>query len=84
MRSKGFSQLFILSKADFEEAMADYPDAQAILKRKAKKLLTKNPEKEDEDGTIIKPREKTPKMLTTVVKAIQPESKIHSYLGTRR
>lgn len=28
--------MFILSKADFEEAMADYPDAQKVLKRKAK------------------------------------------------
>ena len=36
VRSKGFSQLFLLSKADFEEAMREYPDVQKILKKKAK------------------------------------------------
>ena len=36
VRSKGFSQLFMLSKADFEEAMAEYPEVQKILRKKAK------------------------------------------------
>ena len=36
VRSKGFSNLFILSKADFEGAMADYPEAHKLLKKKAK------------------------------------------------
>ena len=36
VRSKGFSNLFILSKQDFENAMSDYPEAHKILKRKAK------------------------------------------------
>jgi len=36
VRSKGYSQLFLLSKADFEEAMREYPDVQKMLRKKAK------------------------------------------------
>ena len=36
VRSKGFCNIFILCKADFEEAMRDYPQAQKILKKRAK------------------------------------------------
>ena len=49
--------------------------------------MTKNAEnqkKVDEEEMIIKPREPIPRMLTAVVKAIEPQSKIHDYLGTRR
>ena len=40
VRSKGFSQLFSLCKADFESIMTDYPDAQRILKKRAKSVST--------------------------------------------
>ena len=36
VRSKGYSQLFLLSKTDFEEAMSDYPEAYKMLKHKSK------------------------------------------------
>ncbi|ELU02916.1 hypothetical protein CAPTEDRAFT_99982 [Capitella teleta] len=36
VRSKGYSQLFILSKIDFEDAMNDYPEANKLLRKRAK------------------------------------------------
>lgn len=35
-RSHGFSSLFVLSKADLQATIKDYPEAQEILKKKAK------------------------------------------------
>lgn len=35
VRSKGYSNLFTLSKVDFERAMVDYPETYARLKKKA-------------------------------------------------
>ncbi|KAI0207206.1 Cyclic nucleotide-gated cation channel beta-1, partial [Lamellibrachia satsuma] len=39
VRSKGFSQLFSLCKADFESIMSDYPEAQKILRKRAKSVF---------------------------------------------
>lgn len=36
VRCKGYVNLFILSKADFNETMNDYPEAQKLLKKRAK------------------------------------------------
>ena len=39
VRCKGFTNLFILSKNEFEGAMKDYPDAHKLLKKRAKYAL---------------------------------------------
>lgn len=36
VRCKGFTNLFTLSKHDFEAAMKDYPEAHKLLKKRAK------------------------------------------------
>ena len=36
VRVKGFTNLFILSKADFESAMSEFPAAHKMLKKRAR------------------------------------------------
>ncbi|XP_013393228.1 cyclic nucleotide-gated cation channel-like [Lingula anatina] len=85
VRSKGFSNLFILSKEDFNAAMSDYPKAQKILKKKAVKLLHQNAKLQNDQGEteateIIKEREGTPRLLKTVIQVVQPDSKVAQML----
>ncbi|XP_035794603.1 cyclic nucleotide-gated cation channel beta-3-like [Anopheles albimanus] len=88
VRSKGFSNLFVLSKSDLNEAIVYYPNAQAILKKRAKSLMRKNAAREkaesqqsidtkcsDADVVIRNPQDPTsPKLLKTVIQALPRES----------
>uniref|UniRef100_A0A0P4VRG7 Cyclic nucleotide-binding domain-containing protein n=2 Tax=Scylla olivacea TaxID=85551 RepID=A0A0P4VRG7_SCYOL len=79
VRSRGFSSLFVLSKADLQATIKDYPEAQEILKKKAKKLIQQNEERERQEPTadenvIIKSREATPKLLHAVLQVVRPDS----------
>lgn len=87
VKSKGFSNLFVLSKADLNEALAQYPQAQQILKRRAHSVMRKNAARErnranmsssnNSIDVVIKnpstPRS-PPKLLETVIKALPEES----------
>ncbi|EAL39479.3 AGAP011459-PA, partial [Anopheles gambiae str. PEST] len=88
VRSKGFSNLFVLSKSDLNEAIVYYPNAQAILKKRAKSLMRKNAAREkaesqqsidtkgSEVDVVIRnpPDPASPKLLKTVIQALPQES----------
>lgn len=87
VRSKGFSNLFVLSKSDLNDALAQYPQAQAILKRRAHSVMRKNAARERNrinmssstnsvDVVIANPSTppSPPKLLETVIKALPEES----------
>ncbi|XP_076331996.1 cyclic nucleotide-gated channel beta-3-like [Tachypleus tridentatus] len=85
VRSKGFSNLFVLGKADLWDALEHYPDAQAILKKKAQTLIKQNEDREKsasgsrkkiEAETIIRDssRTPTPRLLKTVLEVVPPDS----------
>uniref|UniRef100_A0A183BQ14 Cyclic nucleotide-binding domain-containing protein n=1 Tax=Globodera pallida TaxID=36090 RepID=A0A183BQ14_GLOPA len=42
IRSKGYSTLFVLSKEELNDVIKDYPDAQQLLKKKARQMLRKD------------------------------------------
>ncbi|XP_046387166.1 cyclic nucleotide-gated cation channel beta-3 [Ischnura elegans] len=86
VRSKGFSTLFVLSKADLKEALEHHPEAKQVLKEKASQLIRENADREnkmkreakEEDVIIIKPdpnRPLTPKLIDTVIQAVGTKSK---------
>ncbi|XP_052716502.1 cyclic nucleotide-gated cation channel beta-1-like isoform X3 [Crassostrea angulata] len=85
---KGFTNLFILSKGDFEAAMSEYPEAHRHMKKRAKKLLRQNAKLAKESAEslgstpvdeIIKSTSvisRTPKMVQTVMQVMDPDSDI--------
>lgn len=77
----------MLSKADLNEAIAQYPQAQAILKRRAQSVMRRNRAREIKEHGKLLPLNNadvvianpvtpptTPKLLETVIKALPEES----------
>ncbi|KAG7468612.1 hypothetical protein MATL_G00144960 [Megalops atlanticus] len=62
----GFANLFILDKKDLAEILVHYPESQKLLRKKAKKMLTKDKKPAGEEGKetaqVIAPRPETPKL----------------------
>lgn len=85
VRSKGYSNLFVLSKADLNEAIVYYPAAQQVLSLRARSLMRRNRENEEkkkaaiEESNVVientrKPKTPPPKLLETVMQALPEES----------
>lgn len=87
VKSRGFSNLFVLSKSDLNDALAQYPQAQAILKRRAHSVMRKNAARERNRANISSSNQSVdvviknpssprtpPKLLETVIKALPEES----------
>ncbi|KAL7011955.1 hypothetical protein ACKWTF_014529 [Chironomus riparius] len=55
VRSKGFSNLFVLSKADLEEVIVHYEDARAALESRAKALLKENANRDRREAKLRRP-----------------------------
>ncbi|CAD5209245.1 unnamed protein product [Bursaphelenchus xylophilus] len=84
IRSKGYSTLFVLSKEDLNDVIRDYPDAQQLLKKKARKMLKKDEKKDDnnkdkareelKDKCRVSADIRVPKFLQTVRQLLPKES----------
>jgi hypothetical protein len=61
VRSKGFSNLFVLSKSDLQEVIVHYDDARAALESRAKVILKENAtrDKKDAKGSAISQLKRT-------------------------
>uniref|UniRef100_A0A8C9RQ36 Cyclic nucleotide gated channel subunit beta 1a n=1 Tax=Scleropages formosus TaxID=113540 RepID=A0A8C9RQ36_SCLFO len=63
----GFANLFILDKKDLAEILVHYPESQKLLRKKAKKMLTKDKKPAGEEGKeaaeVIPQRPETPKLF---------------------
>ena len=88
IRAKGYATLFSLTKEDLNDVIKYYPQAQALLKRKAAQML-KN-DKKTEDKKDVKhdvqackiTAMETPKMLKIVAEVLAPEKKTTVELRT--
>uniref|UniRef100_A0A3B4Y4M8 Cyclic nucleotide gated channel subunit beta 1a n=1 Tax=Seriola lalandi dorsalis TaxID=1841481 RepID=A0A3B4Y4M8_SERLL len=75
VKAHGFANLFILDKKDLAEILVHYPESQKLLRKKAKKMLTKDkkPDEKEEgkEVEVIPPRPDTPEMFKAALKVTE-------------
>jgi len=90
VRSLGYSNLFVLSKADLWDTLKYYPEYQAILKQKVRQLMklrenyqndNLNDEIDVESIINTSHRPSTPRLIHTVMQMVPPESRISQILS---
>ncbi|XP_025829248.1 cyclic nucleotide-gated cation channel beta-1, partial [Agrilus planipennis] len=85
VRSRGYSNLFVLSKIDLNNALTHYPEAQELLNKKAKQLMKQNEALERKNKAMIvinnpTPPNPEPKLLETVLQLVPRDSETHRLL----
>ncbi|CAI5438435.1 unnamed protein product [Caenorhabditis angaria] len=86
IRAKGYATLFVLAKEDLNDVIRYYPQAQALMKKRAA-LLLKNDKKADNEKEKVKQQQEledrckimplgTPKMLKIVADILPKENKV--------
>ncbi|KAK1785146.1 hypothetical protein P4O66_018557, partial [Electrophorus voltai] len=76
----GFANLFILDKKDLAEILVHYPESQKLLRKKAKKMLTKDKKPPEEKGVVQEPsqviitRPETPKLFKAALMVAKGET----------
>lgn len=78
-RSYGYSNLFVLNKADLNAALTQYPEAQELLNKKAKQLMKKNAAIERKRNALIvinnpTPRPPQARLIDTVLQVLPADS----------
>ncbi|XP_047187414.1 cyclic nucleotide-gated cation channel beta-3 isoform X2 [Scophthalmus maximus] len=76
VKAHGFANLFILDKKDLAEILVHYPESQKLLRKKAKKMLTKDKKPDEKDGgkevvQVVPPRPDTPEMFKAALKVAE-------------
>ncbi|KAI5704332.1 hypothetical protein M8J75_004139 [Diaphorina citri] len=93
VRSHGFSNLFVLNKDDLNEAIEYYPNAQEVLKKKARQLIKENAARErvsqpklstmDASSVLLDRKGEEPKQapkLLPIVMQVVPQNSMASKL----
>ncbi|MEQ2188760.1 cyclic nucleotide gated channel beta 1 [Goodea atripinnis] len=76
VKAHGFANLFILDKKDLAEILVHYPESQKLLRKKTKKMLTKDKKPEEKEtckeaAEVIPPRPDTPKLFKAALKVTE-------------
>uniref|UniRef100_A0A3Q0SQU6 Cyclic nucleotide gated channel subunit beta 1 n=1 Tax=Amphilophus citrinellus TaxID=61819 RepID=A0A3Q0SQU6_AMPCI len=76
VKAHGFANLFILDKKDLAEILVHYPESEKLLRKKAKKMLTKDKKPDEKEASkgavaVIPPRPDTPKMFKAALKVTE-------------
>ncbi|XP_035645772.1 cyclic nucleotide-gated cation channel beta-1-like isoform X2 [Oncorhynchus keta] len=77
----GFANLFILDKKDLNEILVHYPESQKLLRKKARKMLTKDKKPPKEPAQVIPPRTVTPKLFKAALDVAHQKTGLKGTLG---